>query len=163
MSIFTKFWALIKKVFTAVEIKFLPEAIAVTEDINNALKSGVVGTIVSFFSSKPDSWPQELYQLALGLFPKILATELGLQALGLTPTPEAVAAFVQQAMEAYGPANLSTQSKIWTDLAAKLVSEFNAAEISNKTWADWVDTVEDMFQQIKAAASGDDQTDDGTN
>ena len=141
----------IGKLFAA---DILPFAIDVTEDINNAVKSGDAQTLVNIIkalNAGAGTVAQGVLDEAKVLGPKVLATELGLQALETGATPQAAIDWAQSVIDAYGSATLVKQSKIWNDLATELAILYDQGRTKNKTWIQWAETVEEAFQAVKKA------------
>lgn len=161
MSIFSstgflgKIWAAIKGAVTKVQVVLLPEGILITEAVNNALKSGIVTDLVEAISPKLENIPAAVLAEAQVLIPKILASELGLQALAANATPQDAADWAQSAITAFAgvSSNLVASSKIWTNLAASLVVLFDQGKTTDKTWIDWANTADEAFKQIQAAVA----------
>ena len=161
MSIFSstgflgKIWAAIKGAVTKFQVTLLPEAILITEAVNNALKSGLVDDLVTAISPSLKGVPATLLTAAQALIPKVLAPELGLEALAADATPAAAAEWAQSTITAFAGlnANLVAESKIWTNLAASLVILFDQGKTTNTTWIQWADTADQAFKQIQAAAA----------
>lgn len=154
-SFLGKIWAKIKGAVVKAEVVLLPEAILITEAVNNALKSGLVTDLVDAISPKMDDIPADLLTAAQSLVPKVLASELGLEALSSGATPQDAANWAQSAITAFAGKNadLVATSKIWTDLAASLAVLFDQGKTTNKTWIDWADTADQAFKQIQAASA----------
>lgn len=154
-SFLGKVWAGIKGLFVKVEEVLLPEAILITESVNNALKSGLVTDVVDAISPKLAGVPAELLTAAQALIPKVLSAELGLEALKSGATPQDAANWAQSVITAFAGvnSNLVATSKIWTNLAASLAVLFDQGKTTNKTWIDWVNTADAAFKQIQAASA----------
>jgi hypothetical protein len=152
---FGKIWAAIKGAVTKVQVTLLPEAIIITEAVNNALKSGLVDDVVAAISPSLKGIPSALLSAAQSLIPKVLASELGLEALGASATPAAAAAWAQSVITAFAGlnSNLVAESKIWTNLAASLVILFDQGKTTNTTWIQWANTADEAFKEIQAAAA----------
>lgn len=148
MSIFTKFWDLIKHIFGGSLAKL---AIAITQDVNIALKSGIPDKIIAAIDPNPDHLPEELLAKAKALIPKVLAAELGLQALVADASEEAAQAWVQSIIEAFGSADLIKQSKVWNALATELTILFDNGKTAGLTWIQWADKAEEAFQDVQKA------------
>lgn len=152
---FGKIWAGVKKavstVFKDVEVEFLPEIITLTEDLNQAATSGVVEDVVAALNPELGGVPEEILKGVQTLGPKILATELGLEALGEAPTEAATAAWVQSVITAYAKASIATTSKIWLNLATSLTVLYNQGKAENATWIEWENLSQQAFDQVKAA------------
>lgn len=161
MSIFSstgflgKIWTGIKGLFVKVEEQLLPEAINITEDINNALKNQNVIDLVTALSPKLDGIPAAVLSTAQTLIPKILAAELGLQALQSGATPQDAATWAQNVVTAFAGinSNLTAQSKIWSNLAASLAVLFDQGKTANQTWVYWINLADQAFQKIQAAVA----------
>ncbi len=161
MSIFSstgflgKIWAAIKGAVTKVQVTLLPEAILITESVNNALKSGLVTDLVDAISPKFANIPAAVLAEAQTLIPKVLASELGLEALSAGATPQDAANWAQSVITAFAgvSSNLVATSKIWTNLAASLVVLFDQGKTTNQTWIQWAETADQAFKQIQAAAA----------
>lgn len=154
-SFFGKLWAALKSAVTKAQVTLLPEAILITEAVNNALKSGLVDDLVTAISPSLKGVPAALLTAAQGLIPKILASELGLQGLAAGATPQDAATWAQSVITAFAGlnANLVSESKIWTNLAASLIVLFDQGKTTNKTWIDWANTADQAFKEIQAAAA----------
>lgn len=154
-SFLGKVWAAIKAAVTKVQVTLLPEAILITEAVNNAIKSGLVDDLVAAISPSLKGVPAALLTEAQTLIPKVLASELGLQALAAGSTPQDAANWAQSVITAFAgvSSNLVTTSKIWTNLAASLVVLFDQGKTTNQTWIQWADTADQAFKQIQAAAA----------
>lgn len=161
MSIFSstgflgKIWADIKSLFTKVEEVLLPEAIQITEGVNNALNNQSVEDLVAAISPKLDGVPEEILTGAQSVVPKILAAELGLQGLQSGATPQDAANWAQSVITAFAGVNSDTvkTSKIWTDLAASLAVLFDQGKTAGKNWIYWANLADQAFQKIQAAVT----------
>lgn len=159
MSIFSsggflgKIWSGIKSLFTKVEEQLLPEAINITEDINNAIKSGLVQDVVNAISPSMGGIPAKLLAGAQDLVPKVLATELGLEALKSGATSADATTWAQNAIAAFATKDFTAQSKVWTTLVTQLIILFDDGKTTNKTWIDWANTGQQAFLKIKAAVA----------
>lgn len=157
MSIFSSngflghLWAGVKSLFVKVEEQFLPEAISITEAVNNAIKTGVVQDIIAAISPELDGIPAKVLTAAQDLVPKLLSAELGLEALKTGATPQDAIAWANSAISAFAGKTLTEQSGIWTNLATELVILFDQGKTADKTWIDWANTAEQAFQKIQAA------------
>lgn len=159
MSIFSsggflgKIWSGIKSLFTKIEEQLLPEAINITEDINNAIKSGLVQDVVNAISPSMNGIPSKLLAAAQDLVPKVLTAELGLEALKAGAPPADATAWAQSAIAAFATKDFTAQSKVWTSLVTELVILFDDGKTTNKTWIDWANTAQQAFIKIKAAVA----------
>lgn len=159
MSIFSstgflgKIWSGIKGLFVKVEEEFLPEAINITEGINNAIKSGLVQDVVAAISPSMGGLPAKLLAAAQDLVPKVLASELGLEALKAGATPADATAWAQSAIAAFATKDFTAQSKVWTNLVTEVIILFDDGKTTNKTWIDWANTGQQAFIKIKAAVA----------
>lgn len=159
MSIFSsggflgKIWSGIKSLFIKEEEQLLPEAINITEGINNAIKSGLVQDVVDAISPSMGGIPAKLLAGAQQIIPKVLATELGLQALKSGATPADATAWAQSAIAAFATKDFTAQSKVWTNLVTELIILFDDAKTKDKSWIDWANTGQQAFLKIKAAVA----------
>lgn len=169
MSIFTKLfkalgsvWHFLSHLFAA---DILPFAIEATQAVNEAVKSGSAQTLVDIINTLnagAGHLAQGILDEAKVLGPKVLATELGLQALETGATPESAIQWAEGVIQAYGSASLIDQSKVWNALATKLAVLYDNGRQTDKTWMEWAKTVEEAFQAIKQAAA-DQAAEDATN
>lgn len=148
-------WSGIKGLFTKVEEVLLPEAIKITQDINAALTNQSVDDLVAAISPKLAGIPAAVLSAAQALVPKVLAAELGLQALQSGATPQDAANWAQSVITAFAGINSSTvaTSKIWTNLAASLAVLFDQGKTVNKTWIYWANLADQAYQKIVAAVA----------
>lgn len=134
----------------------LPFAIEITQDFNEAVKSGDAQTVVNLLKSiypGAGTIAQDILYEAQTLGPKVLATELGLQTLETGASAEDAVTWADGVIQAYGSADLITQSKVWNTLATKLAVLYDNGRQTNKTWIQWASTIEQAFQAIKQAAA----------
>lgn len=136
----------------------IPIAIDITEEINQAIQSGSAQTLVNVLDSidpQIGAIGQDIVNEAKVLGPKVLATELGLQALETGATAESAVAWGEGVIQAYGSADLLTKTKTLNAVATKLAVLFDQGRQTNKTWMDWAQTVQDAFDIIKQQAAAD--------
>lgn len=150
-----KLWADIKGLFVKVEEQLLPEAVSITEGINNALNNQSVDDLVAAISPKFAGIPEAVLVAGQALVPKILAAELGLEALKSGATPQDAANWAQSAITAFAgvSSSVTAKSKIWTNLAASLAELFDQGKTANQTWVYWVNLADQAFQKIQAAVT----------
>jgi len=167
MSIFTKIWGDVKWLGKTIGHLFaadiLPFAIEATQKINEAVKSGEAQQLVDVLKGLyPGAGQigQAILDEAQVLGPKVLSTELGLQALETSNTPQADIAFAQSVIDAYGSADLIKQSKTWNSLATQLTILYDQGKTQDKTWMDWAGTVEQGFKAIQQAIADQKAADD---
>jgi hypothetical protein len=161
MGIFSwvpKLWADIKKAFTSIQVDGLKIAIAITGDINTALKSGIVQDLVKALDPNPEHLPAEILTAAQNIIPKVLAAELGLQALIQNPTPDQQAAFATEVLTAFGVKNALQKGKIYTNLATELTILFKQTEASNNSWGGWAAAVEQGYEDVQAVLTNSNAT-----
>lgn len=170
MSIFKDIIKGIGKFFKAIGHLFaadiLPFAIDATQDINEAIKSGDAQALVNILgalNSGAGHVAQDILDQAKVLGPKVLATELGLQALEVGATAESSIAWANGVVEAYGSVDDITKSKVWNTLATKLAILYDNGRTTNKTWIDWAETVEEAFQAITKAVADNQADQEETN
>lgn len=150
---FGKLWADIKGLVVKGETVLLPEVIQITEFVNNAIKNQSVDDLIEAISPKLAGIPGALLTGAQALIPKVLAAELGLQALQSGATPQDAANWAQGVITAFAgvSSNVTASSKIWTNLAASLAVLFDQGKTANKNWVYWMNLADTGFQQIKTA------------
>lgn len=151
MSIFKKIGAWFAKIFKSVATNADSIAVAITEGVQDALKSGVLTAIADVIEgifpgvkNIPDDIIKELQDLT----PKVLAAELSIQGLPDNPTEEQLLAFEQSVLDAF---NVHDQkSKLYTTLSAQIygiLQRFSGQP--SKTFADAVKAVEEAYQAYK--------------
>ncbi len=141
----------VASVFEDVEIEYLPEAITITEDAISALDSAAAEDVAEILNPVLAGIPEKFLAEAKVLAPKILSSELGLQALGATPTLAEGEAWAQSVIQAYGSASALQKSKIYSTLLTSLVTLFNQGKAENATWLQWANLADQALQQTKAA------------
>lgn len=159
MSIFSstgllgKWWSAVKSLFTKIEEVFLPEVITITQAINSAINNKDVDALIAAISPKLDGIPGAVLSTAQTIIPKVLAAELGLQALQSGATPQDAANWAQSVITAFAGINSSlvATSKVWTSLAASLAILFDQGKTVDKNWAYWVSLAEQAYVKIQAA------------
>lgn len=149
-----KIWTGIKSLFVETEKVLLPEVIDITEDVNNAIKNQSVDDLVNALSPKLGGVPSALLTGAQVLIPKVLAAELGLQALQTGATPQDAANWAQSVIAAFSTrTDITSKSKVWTNLAASLAVLFDQGKTQNKNWVYWVNLADTAFNQIQTAVT----------
>lgn len=138
-----------KKVFISAQTKGDQIAIAITEDVQAALKSGIVDGIAEAISATFPSVkniPETLVADLKVVVPKILAAELALQGLPANPAPADIQAFANSVAAAF---NVNTNnSKLWTTFAAQVYAILQQDTTSN--FASLVADVEQAYQDLQA-------------
>lgn len=147
----------LSKEFKSVEVDGDKIAIAITEGIQSALKSGVVTEVADVIEAVfpgVKNLPTEIVAGLNVLIPKILASELALQGLPANATPQDVLDFEQKVLAAFNV--VSDKSKLYTTLAAQVYGLLlDYQKIVNPSFADKVNVVENAFKLYvadKAAA-----------
>jgi hypothetical protein len=138
-----------KKVFLATKTNFDTVAIAITQDLQNALNSGVVDVIAKFVEGTFPSvqkLPEAIVAELKLIIPKILVAELALQGLPDNPTQEEVQAFAESVAKAFN-VNQSN-SKLWTVFGAQVYGIL--LNDKTKTFASLVLDVEQAYQALQA-------------
>lgn len=154
MSIFSKIGAAIGHFFSNLfkDIKTDGDkiAIAITEGIQTALKSGIVTDLASVISGifpGVKNIPQDLVVLLNNYIPKLLASELALQGLPDNPTAQQLLDFENAVLAAFNVHD--DKSKLWTSIAAGVYGLLlDYQKIPNPTFADKVKVVEAAYQLI---------------
>lgn len=158
MSIFTKIGAWLAKAFKSVERDGDKIAIAITEGVQEALKSGVLTGIADVLEGifpGVKNLPTEIVAELDKLIPKILASELALQGIPDNATPQDILDFENKVIAAFDVK--SDNSKLWTTLAAQvygLIQTYLA--LPNPTFADRVNVVEDAWKLYVADKAAQD-------
>lgn len=161
-GLFGKIWGGIKTVgiaighlfsgiFTDVETKFLPYAIIITEDINNAVNNQSVDDLITAISPELAGIPTKLLDIAKQWGPKVLSTMLGLEALKSGATLEEGQAWAQSVITAYAGKTFAEKSEIWNKLATQLIVLWNEGKAENASWFQWSSLAQQAFEQVKAA------------
>jgi hypothetical protein len=124
-------------------------AVAITEDVQTALKNGSADELAKIIEGvfpSVKNLPDELLAGIKTFLPKVLAVELGLQAelTGITPdNSQALATAICNAF------NVSANnSKVWSTLAGQVTQILQAD--TTKTWASYIADVEAAFVDLKA-------------
>ena len=124
-------------------------AITVTEEIKNALDTGVAG----FLANLVDQLTKSNIATDVAAFlkkniPKILAAELAVQGLPDNPTVDDILKFETDILNAFG--KISNQSKLYTVLAAQIYglidTTLKTTPDTKPTFAEWVQVVEAAYQ-----------------
>jgi hypothetical protein len=157
MSILTSIGDWFAKVFKSVKEDGDKIAIAITEDLQTAIKSGVaqdIANVISAVFPSVKNLPSEIIAELQKILPNILAAELALQGLPDNPTPTDLQNFANAILKAVNLDN--DNSELWTSTAAKVLQILeNYLALPNKTFAELVSAVEDAFQLAKQAIAGD--------
>lgn len=148
MSIFKSIGAWFSKIFKSVQQDGDKIAIAITEDVQEALKSGVVDALAGVISSEFPSvknLPQEVVTLLRQVIPELLAAELAIQGLPTNPTQVDIQAFITRVLDAFKVDN--NNSKLWTLLASQIYGLLqNYINAPKQTFAELVAIVEQAYQ-----------------
>ena len=136
------------KEFTDFKQNGLKIAVAITEGVQTALKSGIVTAIADVLSSvfpQVKNLPQEIVAELQVLIPKILASELALEGLPDNPTPDDLLKFENAVLAAFNVN--SDNSKLWTTLSSQIYARLQAfVGQPSVTFADLVEAVEGAYQ-----------------
>lgn len=152
MSIFQKVGAWLAKVFKSVKTDGAKIAVAITEDFQIALQSGIVKALADVISAvfpSVHNLPQQIVADLQILVPKILASELALQGLPDNPTEQDILDFEKRVLDAF---NVHDQkSKLYTTLAAQIYGIIEKhASGTPWTFAELVAAVEEAYQDYVA-------------
>ena len=148
MNLLQKIEAWIAKEFTDFKSQGAKIAVAITEDIQTALKSGIVGglaDVVSAVFPSVKNIPQEIVAELQLIVPKILAAELALQGLPANPQPADLDAFATNVLASFNVKN--NNSKLYTTLAAQVYGILQAD--TTDSFASLVNDVEQAFQDFQ--------------
>ncbi len=150
----------IAKAFKTIKTDGAKIAVAITEGLQAALKSGVVAAIADLISGifpNVKNLPAEIVADLEKVIPKVLAVELAIEGLPDNPTEADIADFEQRVLNAFSVTD--KKSKLYTTLAAQVYgiiqSHVGAGEY---TFAELVKDVEDAYQlylQDKADTEAD--------
>lgn len=129
---------------------FLPVAVAITEDIKNALDSGQAGFYAQMITNLTGSGiPLEVVGLLKLVVPKLYSLELGITTLPINPTESDIEAWEQRCLAAWGITTF--KSKVLSATAAMAIVEFKTLknEAGGLTYASAVRLAEDTYQNYK--------------
>jgi hypothetical protein len=148
MKIFKKIGEWFKRAFATVKTDGAKVAIAITEGIQAALKSGVVGflakVIESIFPATHDI-PEQAVAEINKLIPKVLATELAVQGLPDSPTEADILSFEQSVLQAFMVHD--QKSKLYTVLASQIYGILqHHTQGTPFTFAELVADIEEAYQ-----------------
>lgn len=119
-SLFANVWTWVKHAFDWLKKDADKVAIAITQDVNIALNSGLVDLLVKALEPITGHLPAEILATIKPIIPKTLATLLNLQGLPDNATPEQIKEFADNVMKAFGSADTYTKTKVLTTIAADL-------------------------------------------
>lgn len=126
-SLFSNVWTWVKHAFDFLKKDADKVAIAITQDVNLALNSGLVDALVKALEPVTGHLPAEVIAYLKPIVPKVLAAELSLQGLPDNPTADELKAFADQVMEAFAKADLYKKTKVYTTVAADLYNGIQEA------------------------------------
>ena len=149
MSLFSKIGDFFKKVWAGIKDSADTVAITITQEIQDALKSGTllsVAQVIEKILPTTGTIPEQIVTKLETLIPQVLAVELSIQALPANPTTADIQAFEQAVLTAFGL--LDSHSKLYTTLAAQIYGIIKADVDSGKkyTFAQCVIDVETAWQ-----------------
>jgi hypothetical protein len=149
MSLFSKIGDFLKKIWKGVKDSSDTIAIAITEEIQGAIKSGALAStaqIVEAVLPSTGKLPEELVAKLEAAIPKILAVELSIKHLGDSPTEADIKEFETAVLTAFGV--LDDRSKLWSTLSAQIYGIIKAdVDAGTKyTFAQCVIDVEKAWQ-----------------
>lgn len=151
-SLFSNVWTWIKHAFQWLKKDADKVAIAIVQDLNVALNSGLVDLVVKAISPNTDSLPTEVLATLKKVIPNTLAILLSLQALPDNPTEDDLKAFAEKVLEAFKNESWYGQSKIYTTVAADALTAIREALADGKiSFAEAVKIVETALQGWKLA------------
>lgn len=160
MSIFTKIGSWLSKAFKTLKTDGAKVAIAITEGLQQGLKSGVltdIADVISGIFPNVKNLPAEIVADLKIWIPKILGAELAIEGLPDNPTEKDILDFENKVITAFGEKD--EHSKLWTVLASQVyaiiqkhigqpkVTFFELAKDVQEAWLD--------YQADKAAQAGD--------
>lgn len=136
-------------------------AIVITQTIKTLLTNPIAGFLENIADTVTNSQlPTAIVNTLIGIIPKILAVELGIQGLPDNATPAQISAFEQSVMAAFSVT--SNNSKVYTTLAAQIYGIIQASIANGKTnFADLVADVEQAYADYQADITNTASTDIG--
>lgn len=120
-------------------------SVTVTETIKTLLANPITGFLENLADAVTGTQvPTNIANAIVGIIPKILAVELGIEGLPANATPAQILAFEQAVMTAFNVT--SNNSKLYTEIAARVYGIVQA-NIANGTtnFAAWVTAVEAAY------------------
>lgn len=153
--------AWIAKEFKSIKTDGAKVAVAITEGLQTALKSGAVTAVADLISGifpNVKNLPAEIVADLEKYLPKVLAFELAIEGLPDNPTQQDFTDFEGRVLTAFGVTD--SKSKLWSTLAAQIYGIIQA-HVGNLayTFAELVGDVEKAYQLYlsdKAGQTGDD-------
>jgi hypothetical protein len=121
MSIFSKIGNWFAKTFKNIKTDAAKIAVAITEGLQTALKSGTVAAVADLVSGifpNVKNLPQEIIADLNAILPKILATELAIEGLPDHPTEKDILNFETMVLDAFKIHD--DKSKLWTVLSSQI-------------------------------------------
>lgn len=126
-------------------------AVAITEGIQTALKSGALNDlalIIEGIFPGVKNIPADLVSQLNLLVPKVLAAELGIQALAPNASEADIQTFTQGVLDAFNVK--ADKSKLYSTLTGEIYTILRAyTGQSSMTWAEVIAKVEAAFQAYK--------------
>lgn len=160
MSIFTKFWALLKKIGQWTVSHAAPTIVSVIQELQTLWKSGAVGFIASVLDNLTKSGvPTEVVASIGKEMPNILAAALAIEGLPTDPTDAQLADFEQRVLAAFGIHD--NKSKVYTVVGADLIGIIRRDLLPGQkfTFATLADDLEEAYQDLLQAQAGDNALD----
>lgn len=161
MSIFKAIGAWFAKAFKSIKTDGAKIAVAITEGLQTALKSGVVAAIADLIGGifpNVKNLPAEIVADLEKLLPKILAAELAVEGLPDSPTQQDIADFESRVLAAFGVTD--NKSKLYSTLAAQIYGIIQShVGAGSYTFAELVADVEQAYQDYVADKAEQDAAD----
>ena len=135
------------KAFSNIQKDAAPAAVAIVEEIQTLLKSGVATFIESTLDTMLKSGlPTQIANTIAAALPKILADLLAIEGLPASPTDVQLTAFSQAVLAAWGVND--NKSKLYTTLGAQIIGIIRANTIPGQsfTFAVLVNDLESAYQ-----------------
>lgn len=142
-----KIWTWLKKAFKHIKDDADKVAISITQNIKEALDSGLVGFLADIIDKEFHSHVATDVVGVLKLqIPRILAAELAVQGLPDNPTEQDILDFENRILEAFGIH--SQKSKLYTVLASQVYQNIKALVDSDNqiSFAEAVKLIEKCYQ-----------------
>lgn len=144
-------WQWLGKVFSSVKKDAAKIAVAITEDVQSALKSGILGALADTISAifpNVKHLPQDVVAEISNLAPKVLAAELAVQGLPDNPTEQDVLDFDKKILAAFELHD--DKSKLYSVFTAQVYGILlKHVGKTGVTFADKLADVEEAYQDLQ--------------
>lgn len=153
-----KFWQWLSGAAHHLKVDIGKIAVAITEDIQFVLKSGVLtglATAVEKLFPSVHNIPTDILAKLNDVVPKVLAAELGLVGLPDSPTEKDILDFEEKVLKAFNIHD--NKSKLYTTMAGTVygILKERAEDGTTYTWYEIVSDVEKAYQKLKELQAGE--------